>query len=196
MRSAGIIFCVRCLYFFFLFSRLIYEVLRSISTKLCHMLESWCNFRNYVLNFGVHAPWNLRTKTAFSAPNFWQLPDLTAHVFGTEQDIANQKTLLKTTDILQGEGMKIVYCGPQTRKTSSVIFAYQHNIFKPPLLKRPRSVAPENFTNGKGYQYLTDTLLTGTSLPHKCFWTWSTWGGGIFGLNEAVSSYYSSFISM
>ena len=101
--------------------------------------------------------------------------------------ISQIRKLLKTTDILQEEGMKIVYCGPQTRKTSSVIFTHQHYIFKPPLLKWPRSVAPENFMNGKGYQYLTDTPLTGTPLPHKCFWVWSTWGGGIFGLNEAVS---------
>ena len=71
--------------------------------------------------------------------------------------ISQIRKLLKTTDILQEEGMKIVYCGPQTRKTSSVIFTHQHYIFKPPLLKWPRSVAPENFMNGKGYQYLTDT---------------------------------------
>jgi len=81
--------------FFSFFRRLISEVVWPIVTKLCHMLDGDPRFVKFGQKFGCP----LFPK--FGGPKtskFRRFCDLIASISGTQQDIVNRKTALKTTD--------------------------------------------------------------------------------------------------
>ena len=88
------------------FRRLIYEVVWSIVTKLCHIFEI-CKIRSEIWVAPPPEIW--RSQNIKISRDFGELRGLIANISGTQQDIVNPKTALKTTDNTPAQA-NLIWC--------------------------------------------------------------------------------------